>query len=56
MPLGDFVIDKIMDSLGVTQEQVDKVKAIIDMVDVADKGDRVEVVINLKQIKITIDK
>lgn len=56
MPLGDFVIDRLMESLGITQEQVDKVKAIINMVEITDKGDHVEIEVNLKQVKIRIDK
>lgn len=50
------ITDKILASFGIKPEQVDKVKSIIDMIQITDKGTYQEIVIDLKKITIKIEK
>lgn len=53
---GGMITDKILASFGIKSEQVDKVKSIIDMIQITDKGTYQEIVIDLKKITIRIEK
>jgi|688.fasta_scaffold1540811_1 hypothetical protein len=56
MNIVNNLLSRALDQLGLTKEQVSKVKSIIDLVDVKEYTDHVEVTINLKNIKIEIKK
>lgn len=56
MRIIDSLIKKIMDDYGITKEHIDKVKSIIDQVDIKEEQDKTIVTINTKNITIIIDK
>ncbi len=56
MSIKSILIKEIMEEFGVTQEMVDKVKTVIDHVDVQKFNDRTIVSIKTKNISVVIDK
>lgn len=50
---GSFIVDSVLKQLGVNKEQIEKVKKIIDMIEIDD--DEVNVLIG-DNVKIKIDK
>ena len=56
MGIESMIIQKVMDELGISQEMVDKVKGIIDNIDIQTYGDKTAIEISMKKITITIDK
>tara|TARA_Y100000361_G_scaffold152616_1_gene172480 strand:- start:872 stop:1060 length:189 start_codon:yes stop_codon:yes gene_type:complete len=54
--LTSVIIEKVMSEFGITQEMVDKVKTIIDHVDIQNFEDRTIVSIKTKDISIVISK
>ncbi len=56
MSIKSILIKEIMEEFGVTQEMVDKVKTVIDHVDVQKFNDRTIVSIKTKNISVIIDK
>lgn len=50
------IIDKILDRLGISEEMVEKVKTVVDNVDVQKYGDKTVISIDMKTITIVIDK
>tara|TARA_R110002020_G_scaffold334105_1_gene549481 strand:- start:2124 stop:2294 length:171 start_codon:yes stop_codon:yes gene_type:complete len=56
MGIESMILRKVMDELGISQEMVDKVKGIIDNIDIQTYGDKTAIEISMKKITITIDK
>ena len=50
------IIDKVLDRLGISKEMVEKVKTVVDNVDVQEYGDKTVISIDMKKITIVIDK
>ena len=51
-----MIIREVMEELGITQEMVDKVKSVIDQVDIQKFEDRTIISVKTKNISIIIDK
>lgn len=56
MGILDSVVDKILKEYGITDEHINKVKQVLDFIDVKQDGDKTIVEITLKKISITLDK
>ena len=56
MSIKSVIIREIMEEFGVTEEMVDKVKSIIDNIDVQKFDDRTIISIKTKNIYVVIDK
>ncbi len=56
MSIKSIIIKEIMEEFGVTEEMVDKVKSIIDNIDVQKFEDRTIISIKTKNISVIIDK
>jgi hypothetical protein len=56
MSLKSMIIREVMEELGITQEMVDKVKSIIEQVDIQKFEDRTIISVKTKNISIIIDK
>ena len=54
--LTSIIIKKVMDDLGITQEMVDKIKTIIDNVDVQQDEETTTIRVKTKDITIIINK
>lgn len=54
--LGETLFNKVLGAFGITEEQINKVKAIIDMVEVNQHSDHTELIIRVKSVTIKIDK
>ena len=54
--LASTIIKKILSDFGITQEQVDKIKAVIDNVDVEQGEETTTIRIQTKDITIVINK
>lgn len=50
------IIDKVMDRFGISEEMVEKVKTVIDNVDIKQHDDKTVISIDMKKITIVIDK
>jgi len=55
MGILDSVVQKILDEYGITKQDIEKVKTVIDKIDVSEQDGKTVVEINLKKITITID-
>lgn len=56
MSLSEAIISKILESVGVSKETVDKIKTMIDNVDIKETDTELTISVNLKNINITIKK
>jgi hypothetical protein len=56
MSIKSIIIKEIMEEFGITQEMVDKVKSVIDNIDVQKFEDRTIISIKTKNISVVIDK
>jgi|TARA_Y100000356_G_C11165644_1_gene238474 hypothetical protein len=56
MSIKSIIIKEIMEEFGITQEMVDKVKSVIDNIDVQKFEDRTIISIKTKNISVIIDK
>ena len=56
MSLTSIVLNEIMEELGITKEMVDKVKNVINNVDIQKFDDRTIISIKTKNISVIIDK
>tara|TARA_Y100000004_G_C8755501_1_gene344277 strand:- start:203 stop:412 length:210 start_codon:yes stop_codon:yes gene_type:complete len=54
--LTDSIVRNIMSSFGIDQEHVDKVKAIIDNVDIQQEDDTTTIRLKTKDITVVINK
>ena len=54
--LTSVVLKKVMEELGITQKMVDKVKAVIDNVDIQRYDNKTVIELKLKNITVVIDK
>ena len=54
--LTDSIVRNIMSSFGISQEHVDKVKAIIDNVDIEQEDDTTTIRLKTKDITVVINK
>ena len=52
----NIIIKKILSDFGITQEQVDKIKAVIDNVDIQQDEETTTIRITTKDITIVINK
>ena len=52
----DVVVNNLLDYLGISQEQVDKLARVIDNIEVNNEGTETFVDIKIKQIRITLEK
>ena len=52
----DRIVKSVLESYGVNQKMVDKVKSVIDNIDVREVDDQIWIDLNLKQIRIIIQK
>ena len=50
------IIKGILEEYGVNQKMVDKVKSIVDNIDITEVDDQIWVDVNLKKIRIIIQK
>jgi hypothetical protein len=50
------IVKGVLESYGVDQKMVDKIKSIVDNIDVQEVGDQICVDISLKKVKIIIEK
>tara|TARA_B100001113_G_C21107810_1_gene621743 strand:+ start:408 stop:584 length:177 start_codon:yes stop_codon:yes gene_type:complete len=56
MGILDVFLNKIFDELGIDGETVDKLKAIVDNVDVRKEGDKTYIEISMKKITVVLEK
>jgi len=56
MSLTSIVLKQVMEELGITKEMVDKIKSVIDNVDIQEYGEKTIIEIKMKNISIVIDK
>lgn len=56
MSIVDNLLNRALDNLGFTKEQVDKVKNILDCIEIKEYADHIEISLNLKHVKINIEK
>ena len=56
MSIKSIIIKEIMEEFDITQEMVDKVKSVIDNIDVQKFEDRTIISIKTKNISVVIDK
>lgn len=56
MSILDNILDRLITNLGVHKDQVEKVKKIVDCIDIKELNNKLEISINLEKIKIVIDK
>tara|TARA_R110000822_G_scaffold1072_9_gene4866 strand:- start:729 stop:899 length:171 start_codon:yes stop_codon:yes gene_type:complete len=56
MSLKSIIIEEIMEEFGITKEMVDKVKTLIDHVDIQKFEDKTIVSIKTKNISVIINK
>tara|TARA_E500000318_G_C3513897_1_gene193500 strand:- start:286 stop:459 length:174 start_codon:yes stop_codon:yes gene_type:complete len=56
MSIKSILIKEIMEEFGVTEEMVDKVKSVIDNIDVQKFDNRTIISIKTKNISVVIDK
>ena len=54
--LTSVVLKKVMEELGITQKMVDKVKAVIDNVDIQRYDNKTVIELKLKNITVVFDK
>lgn len=52
----DNFIDKILKQYGITEEHINKVKNLLDNIDVFDYDDKTVIRLSLKDIRIEIEK
>jgi len=52
----DVVVNNLLDYLGISKEQVDKVAKVIDNIEVTNEGKETFIDIKLKKIRITLEK
>tara|TARA_Y100001951_G_C11288515_1_gene270458 strand:- start:921 stop:1073 length:153 start_codon:yes stop_codon:yes gene_type:complete len=50
------MLRKVMEELGITQEMVDKIKSVIDNVDIQKYDNKTVIEFKLKNITVVIDK
>lgn len=50
------LIKNVLESYGINQKMVDKVKSIIDNIDITEVDDQILIDVNLQKIKIIIQK
>lgn len=56
MGLTSIVLRQVMEELGITEEMVDKIKSVIDNVDIHKYDEQTIIEIKMKKISIVIDK
>lgn len=56
MGILDIFLDKIFDELGIDGEAVDKLKAIVDNVDVRKEGGKTYIEISMKKVTVVLEK
>jgi len=56
MSLKSIIIEEVMEELGITKDMVNKIKSVVDSVDVQEFDDRTIFTIKTKTISIIIDK
>ncbi len=54
--LTSVMLRKVMEELGITQEMVDKIKSVIDNVDIQKYDNKTVIEFKLKNITVVIDK
>lgn len=52
----DGIVKQILDDYGITTKHIEKVKSIINQIEVHEYSDKVTIEIDLKKIKIEIEK
>jgi hypothetical protein len=52
----ESIAENLLSFFGISEEQVDKVKAIIDNIDIKQENNQTVIDIKIKNIKITIEK
>ena len=52
----DVVVNNLLDYLGISKEQVDKVAKVVDNIEVTSEGKETFIDIKLKKIRITLEK
>lgn len=56
MGILDIFLDRIFEELGIDGETVDKLKSIVDNVDVRKEGDKTYIEISMKKITVVLEK
>jgi|DEB0MinimDraft_6_1074348.scaffolds.fasta_scaffold439254_1 hypothetical protein len=56
MGLTDILINNIIENLGIKKENIDKLQTIIDNIEVKSEDGQTTIEINLKKIKIVIER
>ena len=56
MGILDMFLDKVLKELGINQETVDKLNAIVDNVDVRKEGDKTYIEVSMKKITVVLEK
>lgn len=56
MGITSVIINAVMEELGITEEMVDKIKSVIDNVDIHKYDEQTIIEIKMKKISIVIDK
>ena len=52
----EVVVNNLLDYLGISKEQVDKVTKVVDNIEVTNEGKETFIDIKLKKIRITLEK
>jgi len=50
------IIKNTLESYGINQNMVDKVKAVVDNIDVREVDDQIHIEVSLKKLKIIVEK
>lgn len=56
MSILERIVDNFLEELNISRETVDKVKSIIEQIDITNTDDGVEIDIKLKRVQIKINK
>lgn len=56
MGILDMFLDKVLKELGINQETVDKLNAIVDNVDVRTEGNKTYIEVSMKKITVVLEK
>jgi len=56
MSISETILNRLLESIGISKETVDKIETMIDNVDIKETDTELTISINLKNINLTIRK
>ena len=55
-PMISRIIKAILDEYGIDQKMIDKVKSIVDNIDIVESNEEIRISINLKNVNVVVSK